>query len=85
MKTLSDRRSKMNDEFELELKKLENIINEKKKPIYEQRKLIITGELKDFTSFVPKFDETYKTLETECAELAKKPAEEKEKEKEPEH
>jgi len=35
LKVLSDRRSKLNDEFEEEIKKLEARIADKKKPLYE--------------------------------------------------
>lgn len=81
---LSDRRSKLNDEFELEIKKLEAKIAEKKRPLYEQRRQIIQGELKDFTTFTPTFDETLQKLEKECAEITSAKKDEKPEDKEEE-
>jgi nucleosome assembly protein 1-like 1 len=84
LKVLSDRRSKLNDEFELEIKKLEAKIAEKKRPLYEQRRQVIQGELKDFTTFTPTFDETLKKLEKECAEIETAKKDEKPEDKEEE-
>lgn len=80
LKVLSDRRSRLNDQFEEEIKVLERKIEEKKKPLYEQRRQVIEGKLKEFGDFNTKFDESLKTLEKDCADLVtKKSAEEKDK------
>lgn len=71
LKVLSDRRSRLNDEFEKEVKSLEAKFAEKKKPLYEQRRQIIHGELKEFATFIPTFDQTLVKLEKECAEYQK--------------
>jgi hypothetical protein len=44
LKMLSDNRSKLNDLFEEEIAVLESKIAAKKKPLFEARKNIITGE-----------------------------------------
>jgi len=56
LKVLSDKRSKLADQFEEELKQLELKIAEKKKPLYETRRKIILAEVKDFSELIPKFD-----------------------------
>lgn len=50
LKVLSDQRSKLNDQFEEEVKALELRILDKKKPIFEQRGHIISGEIQEFGS-----------------------------------
>jgi len=50
---LSDRRSKLNDQFEEEIKVLEAEILERKKPILELRRKIVAGEFTEFEQFVP--------------------------------
>lgn len=57
LKILSDKRSKISDEFDKELKELEKRIAEKKKPLYETRNYIISGKINDFTDDVAKFDD----------------------------
>lgn len=85
LKVLSDKRSKLADEFEEEIKALDAKIAAKKKPLYEQRQKIIAGELKDFSGFVPVFDASHKRLQEECALIVtKKAAEKKEGEDKPE-
>ena len=82
---LSDKRSKLNDEFNEACKKLEQKILEKKKPFLDQRKQIIAGEMTEFGELVPRFDEAHKELEKKVAAIVK-PAEEpddKEEEKAP--
>ena len=74
LKVLSDRRSRLNDQFEEEIKTLEAKGEAKKKPLYDARRNIIEGEMKDFSSFVPKFNETMQKLEKECAEITTKKA-----------
>ena len=68
---LSDKRSKLNDEFNDACKKLEQQIFEKKKPYLDKRKQIILGELEDFGDLVPKFEETHKELEKKVAAIVK--------------
>lgn len=81
LKVLSDKRSKLSDQFEEEIKALDAKIAAKKKPLYDQRKQIISGELKDFAQFTEKFDTTHKKLQEECALIVtKKAADEKKKE-----
>lgn len=59
LKVLSDKRSNLSDKFEEEIKALDAKIAAKKKPLYEQRRQIIAGELTDFTQFKEKFDQTH--------------------------
>lgn len=56
---LSDQRSKINDLFEIEVKKLEEKYNEKRKPLLEKRNQIVLGNDTDFTEFIPKYEESY--------------------------
>lgn len=55
---LSDERSKINDEFEREIKELEQKMLAKKKPLLEKRDLIVMGEVTAFDEYIPIFDET---------------------------
>lgn len=48
LKVLSDKRSKLSDEFDREIKELEAKIAQRKKPLYDQRRQIVAGELTDF-------------------------------------
>jgi hypothetical protein len=76
LKVLSDKRSKLSDEFDKEIKEIEAKIAAKKKPLYETRRKIIQGELTDFAEFLPQFNEAHAKLETHNAEtVAKKKAE----------
>jgi hypothetical protein len=72
LKVLSDKRSKLSDEFDKEIKLLEEKIAARKKPLYEERKKIVSGELTDFTSFVPKFAEAHAKLEAHKVEVISK-------------
>lgn len=74
---LSDKRSKLNDEFNEACKKLEQQILEKKRPFLEQRQKIIAGEQTEFGDLVPRFDEAHKELEKKVAAIVK-PAEDPE-------
>jgi Nucleosome assembly protein (NAP) len=67
LKVLSDKRSHLADQFEEEIKTLDAQIAAKKKPLYEQRRQIIAGELTDFSTFTTTFDATHKRLVEECA------------------
>lgn len=79
---LSDKRSKLNDEFHEACKKLEQKIMEKKKPFLDQRKKIIDGEITEFgDDLIPMFDKTHKELEQKVAAIVK-PKEEDEPEEE---
>ena len=80
---LSDKRSKLNDEFNEACKKLEQKILEKKKPFLDQRKQIIAGETTEFGDLATRFDEAHKELEKKVAAIVK-PAEEPEEDKEEE-
>ena len=79
---LSDKRSKLNDEFNEACKKLESKINEKKKPFLDQRKAIIAGEQKEFGDLIGRFDETHKELEKKVAAIVKPAGEAEDKEEE---
>lgn len=78
LKVLSDKRSKLSDEFDKEIKKIEQQIAAKKKPLYDTRAKIISGEFNDFTEYKVKFDAAHANLETEHAETIAKKKEEKE-------
>lgn len=67
LKVLSDKRSRLADQFEEEIKQLDAKIAAKKKPLYEQRRQIVAGEVTDFAAFTSTFDATHKKLEAECA------------------
>jgi hypothetical protein len=73
LKVLSDKRSKLSDQFDKEIKEIEMKIAAKKKPLYELRAKIISGEHTDFAESNTIFAEKYAKLETYHAEkLAKK-------------
>lgn len=83
---LSDKRSKLNDEFNEACKKLEAKILEKKRPFLDQRKQIIAGELENFGDLTEKFDAQHTELQTKVAAIVKQPKkadEEEEPEKTP--
>jgi hypothetical protein len=82
LKVLSDKRSHLADQFEEEIKALDAKIAAKKKPLYEQRRQIITGELTDFGGLTSTFDATHKKLEEQCAQIVTKTTEGETKEKE---
>ena len=75
---LSDKRSKLNDEFNEACEKIEKKIREKQKPLYDQRKEIITGNTTEFGDLIPMFDAKHKELEEKEAALKKEPQEDKE-------
>ena len=75
---LSDKRSKLNDEFNEACKKLEAKILEKKKPFLDQRKQIIAGELEQYGDLIPRFDDAHKELEKKVAAIVKPEGEEAE-------
>jgi len=62
LKVLSDRRSKMNDQFEEEQKVLSEATETKKKPLYEKRQLIIKGEETNFAERAKTFDARHDQL-----------------------
>lgn len=82
---LSDQRSKINDEFEKEVKVLEAKYSAKKQPLFETRKQIISGEVTEFAEYVPKFEETHTKLEKIVSGIVKteEDADKTEEEKEP--
>ena len=77
---LSDKRSKLNDEFNEACKKLEAKILEKKKPFLDQRKDIIAGETESYGDLTEKFDTTHEDLKTKVAAIVKPPKKEGEEE-----
>ena len=60
---LSDERSKINDDFEKEVKALEAKFMEKKKPLLLKRNDIVLGKETDFAEYVPKYEKTQKENE----------------------
>jgi nucleosome assembly protein 1-like 1 len=60
---LSDERSKINDEFEKEVKALEAKFMERKKPLLQKRNDIVLGKITDFAEYVPKYEQTQKANE----------------------
>ena len=73
LKVLSDKRSKLSDEFDAEIKAIETKIAEKKQPLYITRQKIVEGELTEFAHYKTQFAEHYASLETYHAEnLTKK-------------
>jgi len=77
---LSDKRSKLNDEFNEACKKLEAKILEKKKPFLDQRKEIIAGDLENYGDLTEKFDATHEELKTKVSAIVKPPKKEGEEE-----
>ena len=53
---LSDERSKINDEFEKEVKALEAKFMERKKPLLQKRNDIVLGKITEFAEYLPKYD-----------------------------
>ena len=80
---LSDKRSKLNDEFNEACKKIEAKINAKKAPFMEKRKEIIAGNITEFGDLVPRFDSTHKELSAKVAAIVKPEDEDKGEEKTP--
>ena len=68
---LSDERSKINDEFEKEVKALEAKFNAKKKPLLEARAALLKGENTDYSQYLEEFDATAEKLETIVAGIVK--------------
>ena len=77
---LSDKRSKLNDEFNAACTKLEQKIMEKKKPFLEKRRQIIQGEMTEYGDLISKFDDAHKELEKKVAAIVKPNEEKKEEE-----
>lgn len=55
---ISDERSRINDEFEKEVKALEAKFNAKKKPLLEKRNDIVLGKVTDFAEYIPKYEKS---------------------------
>jgi hypothetical protein len=49
---LSDERSKLNDEYDKEIKALNAKFAERKKPLLEKRQEIVTGQTTDFSEYL---------------------------------
>ena len=76
LKVLSDKRSKLSDQFDAEIKEIEAKIAAKKKPLYELRAKIISGDHTDFAESTKTFAEKFVKLEAHHAEkITKKKAE----------
>ena len=72
LKVLSDKRSKLSDEFDKEIKALEAKIALKKAPLYERRRQIVAGEVTDFAEFRPQFEAAHAKLESHKVEVISK-------------
>lgn len=68
---LSDERSKMNDEFDLEVKKLNTKFAERKKPLLERRDQIVAGTLTEFPEEVAAFEASVPKLEETVSNIVK--------------
>lgn len=64
LKVLSDKRSKLSDEFDAEIKAIEAKILEKKRPLYQIRQQIIEGEVTEFSTYKADFATHHAELET---------------------
>ena len=53
---LSDERSKINDDFEKEVKALEAKFMERKKPLLQKRNDIVLGKITEFAEYLPKYE-----------------------------
>jgi nucleosome assembly protein 1-like 1 len=53
---LSDERSKINDEFEKEVKALEAKFMERKKPLLQKRNDIVLGKITELADYLPKYE-----------------------------
>lgn len=83
LKVLSDKRSKLSDEFDAEIKAIEAKILDKKRPLYQIRQQIIEGEVTEFSTYKADFATHHAELETYHAEnLTKKKASEEPQEEE---
>lgn len=80
---LSDKRSKLNDEFNEACKKLEAKIMEKKAPYLEKRKEIIAGNLTEYGDLIDRFNSSHAELTEKVAAIVKPENEEEEEKKEP--
>jgi len=81
----SDERSKINDLFEEEVKKLSAKMEARKRPLLDHRDNILKGEITTFEDLIPKYDEHLPELETIIAGIQrtdeeKRAAEEDDKE-----
>ena len=79
----SDERSRINDLFEVEVKKLSAKMELRKRPILVQRDAILQGEFTSFEDMIPQYDEKMPELETIIAGI-QRTDEEKEEEAEEE-
>merc|ERR1719162_91169 len=71
MHMLSDERSKINDEFEKEVKALEDKFRTKKQPLLEMRNDIVLGKATDFADKLEKYEENFKKVSTIVAGIVK--------------
>ena len=66
---LSDRRSTLNDEFNVELKNIKKQIVEKKRPFNIERRKMIDGELTELDDYVEKFELIHDDLSKKVASI----------------
>jgi len=67
----SDERSKINDQFEKEVRELSEAFEKRKLPILQKRDQIVAGTLTEFDDACIEFDTTYAKLETSIAGIIK--------------
>lgn len=70
---LSDERSKINDEYEKEVKALEEKFRQRKNPLLEKRNDIILGKITEFDEYKETYEAHYKECETIVAGIVKTP------------
>jgi len=71
MHMLSDERSKINDEFEKEVKALEDKFRTKKQPLLEMRNDIVLGKVTDFGEKLDQYEANFKEVSTIVAGIVK--------------
>ena len=80
---LSDERSKINDEFDAEVKKLNTKYADRKKPLLEKRDQIVAGTTTEFPEEVAKFDGSIAALEETVSNIVKPKKDDDEEEEKP--
>ncbi len=81
---LSDERSKINDKFDEEVKKLNTKFAERKRPLLEKRDQIVVGTVTEFPEEVKTFDDSIPALEEMVSNIVKAPKTEEDSDSEEE-
>ena len=82
---LSDERSRINDEFEKELKALEAKMELRRAPVLEKRAKILKGEITNFAEYLPLYDEQEAEVKSIVAGIVKSPEDLEAEKEEKEH